>query len=148
MKITQVGTTGATGTRRTDKTEKGKGGAFAGHLKKYLSDGGPEDDVGALDSTSALANVNAILMVQSVDGDEEAGKQARRRTIQRGEEILDQLETVRRDLLSGAIPKERLANLAQITRSRREQGVDPLLAAILDEIELRAEVELAKLTRS
>jgi hypothetical protein len=34
-----------------------------------------------------------------------------------------------------------------MVRNKREAGADPELAAILDEIELRAEVELAKLSR-
>ena len=37
--------------------------------------------------------------------------------------------------------------LVRMVRSKREEGIDPRLSAILDEIELRAEVELAKLRR-
>jgi hypothetical protein len=37
--------------------------------------------------------------------------------------------------------------LAQRLRQKRQQSDDPKLNAIIDEIELRAEVEIAKLTR-
>jgi len=45
----------------------------------------------------------------------------------------------------GAIPKDRLGNLVRLVRARRDGVMDPKLTAILDDIELRAMVELAKL---
>jgi len=54
---------------------------------------------------------------------------------------------VRHGLLMGTLPKEKLTELADMVRSRRESCQDPRLAALLDEIELRAEVEIAKLSR-
>ena len=59
--------------------------------------------------------------------------------------MLDELEQIRLGLLLGAIPRARLEQLAQMVRARREQLDDAKLIAILDEIELRAAVELAKL---
>jgi hypothetical protein len=56
------------------------------------------------------------------------------------------LEELRIGLLLGHIPRDRLADLSRMVRDRREDAEDPQLAALLDEIELRAEVELAKLT--
>ena len=50
-------------------------------------------------------------------------------------------------LLMGTLPKEKLTELADMVRTRRESCQDPRLAALLDEIELRAEVEIAKLSR-
>jgi hypothetical protein len=73
-------------------------------------------------------------------------RQARRRAVQRGDAMLDDLDEIRLGLLLGAIPRARLEQLAQLVRARREQVDDPKLMAILDEIELRAAVELAKLT--
>ena len=60
--------------------------------------------------------------------------------------MLDNLEEIRLGLLLGTIPVSRLEQLAQLVRAQREQVNDPKLTAILDEIELRAAVELAKLT--
>lgn len=144
MKITQAGpTSGASGARRTEKAGKGSG-AFAGHLKKYL---GESDEPTGVEGPAAMSSVDAILTAQSATDDDSHNGEARRRMMRRGEDILDRLEEIRQGLLTGAIPKDRLAELARMMRARREQGADPELAAILDEIELRAEVELAKLTR-
>ena len=71
----------------------------------------------------------------------------RQRRAQRGVEILDRLEDVRRGLLMGAVPKDKLADLARMVREKRERGADPVVSRLLDEIELRAEIELAKLSR-
>ena len=54
---------------------------------------------------------------------------------------------MRKGLLLGSIPKDRLAELARMVREKRERGADPVVSRLLDEIELRAEVELAKLSR-
>lgn len=85
--------------------------------------------------------VNALLMVQEV-GD--TGEQ-KRRAIQRGEDILERLDDLRHGLLVGAFPKEKLNHLLKTIRRQHEQFRDPKLQEILQEIELRAMVELAKL---
>ena len=79
------------------------------------------------------------LSEMSFDGEE------RRRMVKYGEDLLDKLDDIRHGLLLGSIPKDKLIALAQMVRSRRGQVTDPRLSAVLDEIELRAEVELAKL---
>ena len=50
-------------------------------------------------------------------------------------------------LLTGGLSRDRLAKLAQMLRQPRDQALDPEVAEVLAEIELRAEVELAKLSR-
>ena len=65
-----------------------------------------------------------------------------------GTDILDRLDEIRDQILAGAVSKNRLENLAQTLRQRRDKVDDPQLIALIDEIELRAEVELAKLTRT
>jgi len=50
-------------------------------------------------------------------------------------------------LLDGSISEESLGNLSKLVRAKRENVDDPQLMEVLDEIELRAEVELAKLER-
>ncbi|MCA1989088.1 MAG: flagellar assembly protein FliX [Desulfarculus sp.] len=104
------------------------------------------EDVHAAEAPSALASVDAVLMAQSV-GDS-TDRESRQRMIRHAEDILDRLEEVRRGLLLGIVPRETLNNLAQMVRARRETAQDPRLAALLDEIELRAEVEIAKLSRA
>ena len=69
----------------------------------------------------------------------------RGRALRRGHDLLDRLEELRMALLSGALSGERLQGLLQAVRAQRETVADPRLAAVLDEVELRAAVELAKL---
>lgn len=141
MKVTGIGpSSSASSTRRTQKGEAKKG-EFARHLSDAL--GGT--DAQAVESAAPLGVVDALLAAQMV-GDT-TDRESRRRMAQRGEEILDRLEEIRHGILLGTVSKERLLGLAQLVRNRRDSVADPRLAAVLDEIELRAEVELAKLSR-
>ena len=63
---------------------------------------------------------------------------------QRASDILDRLDELRHGLLMGTLTRRDIEKLAQHVRLRREQVNDPRLTEILDQIELRAEVELAK----
>ena len=62
--------------------------------------------------------------------------------------ILDRLEDIRQGLLIGAISKPRLEELAATIKETRDSALNPEMSDILDEIELRAKVELAKLQDS
>ena len=93
-------------------------------------------------------SVSSLSVVLAVQETPDAAKgRAKQRARDRGMKMLDFLEEIRIGLLLGVIPKERLEQLAQMVRAKREQIDDPKLTAILDEIELRAAVELAKLSR-
>jgi hypothetical protein len=93
-------------------------------------------------AASGLDTISGIFSLQEVENETYS---PRRRMWQRGEDLLDGLDEIRHGLLIGALPRERVVRLLALVRSRREQVADPRLSAILDEIELRAEVELAKL---
>ena len=62
--------------------------------------------------------------------------------------ILDRLEDIRQGLLIGAISKPKLEELAATIKETRDSALNPEMSDILDEIELRAKVELAKLEDS
>jgi len=135
-------------TSKTEKSKKtGKTGAFAAHLRHVDAQTGEE--VGATDQVSSVAGVGGILAAQAVDPAAGQGPdyQERKRRARRGEDILERLDEVRKGLLVGSVPKDRLGELARLVREKREKGADPLISQLLDEIELRAEVELAKLSR-
>ncbi len=117
-------------------------GAFASELDKVT--GAEEDAAPAVEGGGGIAGVGGIFAAQNVN-DQDSSPQERRRRAQRGIDILDKLEEVRRGLLLGTIPKDRLADLARMVREKRERGADPMISRLLDEIELRASVELAKL---
>lgn len=142
MKVSGVGGTAAAGqTSKTAKTAKTTAGGFAENLASLET---ASDETAAVDSPSAVGGIAALLVTQSVGDSSE--REARRRLVKYGEDLLDQLEELRHGLLLGAIPKEKLISMAQMVRSRRDSSSDPRLAGLLDEIELRVEVELAKLS--
>lgn len=70
----------------------------------------------------------------------------RRRAVQRGSTLLERLDDLRVALLSGSLTQGQLAELQRVVNSERGLVDDPRLVAVLDEIDLRAKVELAKLT--
>lgn len=142
MKISGIGSKGpATGARKAEKSDK------KGEFKQALIESMDSmEDAHAVEAPAGITAVDALLIVQQVDSSTE--REARRRLVRHGEVLLDGLEDLRHGLLMGEIPKARMTALAQSVRSRREACSDPRLAALLDEIELRVEVELAKLSRN
>ncbi|MEA4839133.1 MAG: flagellar assembly protein FliX [Rhodospirillaceae bacterium] len=143
MKVSGIGSArGPSETRRTGKTSTAGKGSFAGHLASAIDE---SENPAPVESLAPIGRIETLLAVQDMDGTLE--QEQRQRLTSYGETLLDQLEDVRRGLIFGAIPFERLTGLARMVRERREQAADPRLAAILSEIELRVEVEMAKLAR-
>jgi len=95
----------------------------------------------ALTGSGPIAAVDTILALQGV----EDSTDSRTRSVRHGEELLNLLDEVRDGLLAGGIPRATLNRLALAIAKRRESFVDPKLQGVLDEIDLRARVELAKL---
>lgn len=87
-------------------------------------------------------DVSALLALQSVEGPLER----RRRAVKRGFDLLDTLEDIRLDLLGGSIGADRLERLVGLVGDKAPSE-DERIAALIDDIELRARVELAKLGR-
>ena len=100
--------------------------------------------VGAVSSRATIGAVEGILAVQEVP----TATDGRSRGIKRGHDILDYLDDIRLGLLTGALPKNRLVDLGEEIKQARDTVIDPRLSAILDDIELRAAVELAKLDKT
>jgi len=120
--------------RREGKVDVHQSGPFA----TALSGDPPPTPAAAPTTVSAL---DALLTVQEIP-DATAG---RRRAVQRGDALLDRLEDVRLALLTGVLPRERLEQLSRLAGTSRAAITDPRLSAVLDEIDLRVAVELAKL---
>ncbi len=89
---------------------------------------------------SPVAPIPALLALQETP-DATTG---RARAAVRGKQLLDHLDEIRLGLLMGAIPRHTLKALASGVRAQRAEVADPRLIEILDEIELRAQVELTK----
>ena len=86
-----------------------------------------------------VSTVDALMPVESATADSD-----RKQASSRAAQILDRLEDIRQGLLVGAISKPRLEELAGTIKETRASALDPVMSDILDEIELRAKIELAK----
>lgn len=147
MKVGNVGSSkGIDRAKRKSGASAGSGSAFADQLRG-ASGASPTESVepGIVDQT-VLEGVDALLAMQEV-GDS-TQQEARKQAVRYGEDLLDRLKALQGALLSGAIPKQTLMEMAQRLRSGRVKYPDPRLNEILDEIELRVEVEIAKYARS
>jgi len=143
MKISKVGSPKETASLKRRK-QVSSGDAFAESLRGTVGAGDVEA-THALEPTGNVGAVDSILAIQEMPA--AADGRSRGLLKQYGDDLLARLEELRVAILMGAVPKDRLAELAHRLRQKRRQSDDPKLNAIIDEIELRAEVEVAKLTR-
>jgi hypothetical protein len=63
----------------------------------------------------------------------------------RADNLLALLDSIRMGLLGGGLTVGQVIDIADIVASHREKVTDPQLTAILDEIDLRAQIEIAKM---
>jgi hypothetical protein len=86
------------------------------------------------------ANIDALLALQGIEDPVER----RKRSVQRGKGALDVLDDLKIGLLSGNFNTATVSRLRDAAASLKSSSGDPGLDAVLSEIELRVEVELAK----
>ncbi|MCP4394680.1 MAG: flagellar assembly protein FliX [Alphaproteobacteria bacterium] len=144
-------TSSSSSTQKTGKSKKaGKSSASDGIFSSNLSAlmGAETPAAGAssnIEAPTAIHDISSILAAQDIS--EDLASEAKKRNIKRGKNLLDNLDEIRIGLLTGSIPKEKLINIAQQLRNKRDKECDPKLSEILDDIELRVEVEIAKLSK-
>ena len=117
-------------------------GSFSDSLKEIGNTSGD----GGVSQISGSAGVEGILAAQSSDNTIDE-RRLRQRLMTYGDDLLDRLEDIRIGILLGHFSKQRLTELAQRMRQKRERSKDAALDEILAEIELRVEVEIAKYAR-
>lgn len=107
----------------------------------------PESDPRQAQTVAGFApvqQVDALLALQAAP-DATIGRSA---AVRRAEDMLSLLDSVRAGFLSGGVPRaalERLVHAVRVQSAHANSFVDPGLQSILDDIDLRARVELAKL---
>lgn len=94
-------------------------------------------------TTSSIARVDSLLAAQALE--DPTAKAAKKRMRQRSHDVLGELDKVRIAMLSGNLTVGHMVDIADVVASHREKISDPVLTAIMDEIDLRAQVELAKM---
>jgi hypothetical protein len=91
-------------------------------------------------ATAAVSSLDALLALQETDGPLER----RRRAVVRAGRVLDMLDKLKLALLEGEVSGAALEQLRGSVGEARAATDDPRLEGVLDEIETRAAVELAK----
>ncbi len=120
------------------KGKKGRSGKA--NFSKNLS----SDDVHAAappSGTSPLTSVSSLLSLQELP----TSSEGRSKGLALAEDFLGHLEIIRHGLLAGQIPQRRLQDVLTIVARQKSLSNDPALDDILNDMELRVKVELAKL---
>lgn len=133
--------------RKSAELAKGKstrkvstGESFSEYLKMSSAQEGNN-----IQNTTAMTSADAIFAAQMVDGEEE--RQKKQKLLKRSYGLLDRLEEIRDGLLLGSISKDKLIEISRMVKNKNIKCDDEKLMEIMEEIELRVEVELAKIMR-
>jgi hypothetical protein len=129
------GTAAALTPASSPTAKRGASGTFS------LDGGSAARSASATLGTRSIGGIDTLLALQGV---EEPGER-RRKAVKRGRSALDALDALKLGLLSGTFDTGALARLKSVTAGLAEPSGDPALDAVLAEIELRAQVELAKI---
>ena len=71
----------------------------------------------------------------------------RLKLVKKANTLLDNLEEIRQEIIFGSVSKDKLIEISRLVKQKDVETNDEKLKEILAEIELRVEVELAKLVR-
>lgn len=133
MRIDNNLRTGKVGSRGTSGRSGGSSATFS------ISDGGSTPRAAGSGAAAPASGIEALLALQAVPVEREG----KRRQLRRGRSLLDTLDALKADLLAGRASDNHLNQLLALIGQAREQ-TEPGLDGLLDDIELRARVELAK----
>ena len=117
----------------------GRSGSSGGF---FVDEDAPASRVASAQPLVQSSGIDALLALQAVEDPLFAKKKA----VRRGNALLDTLEQIKADLLIGQVSEGRLNQLMVLIGQARERNL-PELDGVLDDIELRARVELAKFGR-
>lgn len=135
MKVEGPGSTRqASQTQRKDKIS---GGGFG----EFMT--GSTGEAPASGATHSIAHIDTLLAVQEAENPTE--RAARKRMAHRADTILYELDKMRLALLTGNLTVGHVVDIADVVAQHREKIMDPRLTAVLDEIDMRAQIEMAKL---
>jgi len=138
----EIKATGPVGSSSIRRIARGTGSSSDSVFK--ASNAGEQPRAQTVSGPGPIAALDTILTLQGFDDTTDG----RSKGLAHGQDLLDMLDQVRDGLLAGAIPRSTLTRLANAVSHRQEGFVDPKLQQVLDEIDLRARVELAKLEQA
>jgi hypothetical protein len=100
----------------------------------------PSRSMGAAGGLRAISSLDALLALQGV----EDLTQRKKRAVLKGRNALDALDSLKVALLDGTVDRSTLARLKVAAEGLTESTGDERLDAVMNEIDLRLSVELAK----
>ena len=139
INISDINKTTESTASKTRKTSTG-GESFSSYLQNVK-----KNESQSVSASSGVFSADAIFATQSISDEE--GRARRRQTLKRGFALIEKLEEIRDALLMGYISKDKLIEISRFVKESKNPTDDPYLNELIAEIELRVEVELAKLTR-
>ena len=130
-------------TNRTSGVGRGSAAGRTGSGVDFVPSGGaaPSRVAGNM-PTQAMTGLDSILALQAV----EEPLSGKKKAVRRGASLLDELDAIKADLLLGRVSADRLDSLVGMLSELRERTM-PGLDSLLDDIDLRVRVELAKFGR-
>lgn len=141
MKVTGSSGVGSLGNARASAR---RGGGQGGFSLPAVSTASAAQDIARSVGVGGVSSVDALIALQDVGGPLER----RRRAMGRAGRILDVLDEVKIALIDGAVSGRDLDRLMRAVREERMATDDTALEGVLNEIETRAAVELAKLEQA
>lgn len=132
---------------RSQKSSKSSGAQKTGDstFSSMVGGAGASAASSGAGGVAGVAGIEALLAVQGAGDATESTP--RRRMVERGDDLIETLEEIRIGLISGTMTMDQIRRIAQMVNSKREQLDDPLLNEVIDDIDLRAQVEMAKLEK-
>lgn len=115
--------------------------AIAGSFS--LADGMNATPRAGVSQMKAIGGIDTLMALQAFDDTTER----RKRAVRKGRGALDALESLKVGLLSGGLDQTTLNRLRAIAKDLDEPTGDSGLDAVMAEIDLRVQVEIAKLSR-
>ncbi|VAW01971.1 hypothetical protein MNBD_ALPHA06-1886 [hydrothermal vent metagenome] len=128
-------------TRNTQVVSKGKSKKSVSKSTFSPTNTSQNPSAPTITASSPIASLDALIALQAESPVETVVEKETRRAVS----LLDILDTIRIGLLDGGIPETSLKRLLIALGEQREETGDPALEAILEQVEIRAQVELAKL---
>jgi hypothetical protein len=133
--------TGPSGVGSAQGPRAARGGGGEGfHIAAPQAAAGP-GQTSSVSNVSGVVGIEALLALQDVG----TATERKRRAVGRAGRILDVLDGIKVALLDGDLSAGDLERLRRAVREERAATDDAKLEAVLEEIELRAAVEVAKL---
>ncbi len=133
-----------TGPKSLSSAPVGQGGGRPAAAGMFAVPHGEDGGAAALARTAGLSGVSSIDALIALQQVEEPGGR-RRRAVRRAGKVLDALDEVKLKLIDGEPDASDLERLSEAVREQRASTDDPGLNGLLDQIETRAAVELAKI---